>query len=259
MDVVVCVKSVPILEGYIKLNEEKLTIEKEGLIYQINEWDDYALEEALLIKERFGGTVTAITVDSDESRAESLLRECFAKGVDRAIEVNNASELDPYTTAKLLSEVIKELKYDVIFTGVQASDDGFTQVGGILAELLDIPHVSIITHLEIDEASALAKVHQELEAGFKQLVETKLPALFTVQTGINTPRYASFRKIMEASKRDITKLTLELDESEIELSRKMSVKRMFRPPLSKKVELLKGEPREASSELVQILRKRKVV
>jgi electron transfer flavoprotein beta subunit len=259
VNIVVCVKSVPIIEKLI-INEEGTNITGEDLQYGINEWDDYALEEALLLKERFKGTVTAVTINSDEKRAETLLRECFAKGIDRAIEVVDSSfeDLDPSMTANLLWKVITDLQFDIILTGVQASDNGYSEVGGILSELLNIPQVAITTHLDINETARYVTAQQELEGGAKQKVKTRLPALFTIQTGINSPRYASLRKTMDASKRKIAKLTmkdLKLNHNEIERNRKLRVKRMFIPRTEKKAKLIEGEPKETAMKLAEILQK----
>ena len=186
MDIIVCVKHVPeTAEADIKIDASGKAIEKSGLVFDINEWDDYALEEAVRLKEKFGGTVAAITLGSEE--ADATLRKCLARGADTAIRLWDAKfeGSDGYATARILSKVVKGLPFDLILTGAQAGDDGYAVVGTMLAELLGIPHATMVKKIELDGEAA--KLHRELEGGFEELLELKLPAVFAVSTGINEP------------------------------------------------------------------------
>ncbi len=164
MDIIVCVKHVPeTAEADIKIDPAGKTIEKGGLVFDINEWDDYALEEAVQIKEKFGGTVTAITVGSEDT--DNTLRKCLARGADNAIRLTDPKfeGSDGYAVAKILYKVIKDLPFNVILTGALAGDDGYAIVGQILAELLGIPHATMVKKIEFN--SNVAKVNRELEGG----------------------------------------------------------------------------------------------
>ena len=173
-------------------------IETEDLVYDINEWDDYAIEEAVLIKEKLGGTITAITVGSEE--ADNTLRKCLAKGADQAIRLSDEAfeGSDAFAIAKILSKAIESMSFDLIFTGTQASDDGYGQVGVILASLLGISHATLVKKIEVKKGSVV--VNRELEGGLEQVLDVKLPTVIAVQTGINEPRYVSIMAIRRARK-----------------------------------------------------------
>ncbi|MEM2118740.1 MAG: electron transfer flavoprotein subunit beta/FixA family protein, partial [Candidatus Bathyarchaeia archaeon] len=197
LDIIVCVKHVPeTAEAELKIDSTGKNIEKTGLVYDINEWDDYALEEAVRIKEKQGGTVTAITVGNEDS--DGTLRKCLARGADKAIRLTDPkfAGSDSYATAKILHSVIKTLHYDLILVGLQAGDDGSTALGPILAEMLGIPHATMVKKLEL--GSGTAKVNRELEGGMEEQIEIKLPAVLAVSTGINEPRYVSIMGIRKA-------------------------------------------------------------
>ncbi|MEM3629724.1 MAG: electron transfer flavoprotein subunit beta/FixA family protein, partial [Candidatus Bathyarchaeia archaeon] len=207
MDIIVCVKHVPeTAEAELKIDASGKGIEKTGLVFDINEWDDYALEEAVRIKEKFGGTVTAITVGPED--ADSTLRKCLARGADKAIRLTDPKfeGSDGYAIAKILHSVIKNMHFDLILTGMQAGDDGNAMVGPILAEMLGIPHATMVKKIEL--GAGTAKVNRELEGGMEELLEVKLPALFSVQTGINEPRYVSIMGIRKAMQKEIKVMSL---------------------------------------------------
>lgn len=258
MDIVVCIKRVPdITEAELAINEKERDIEKKGLVFDLNEWDRYALEEAILLKEKFGGKVIAIMM-SNEKEAEDSLRKCLAMGADEGIMLkdNAFGKSDAYATAKILSQAIKGLSFDLILTGVQASDDGSGSVGAILAELSGIPHATLVTKIELEGGKA--RVNQELEGGLEEIVEVKLPALLTIQTGINEPRYVSIMGVRRAAKKEIKFLGLKdigLSEAEVgESGSKIKVRRAFLTPAGKEAKILKGKPDEISSQIVNILK-----
>lgn len=262
MDVIVCVKHVPdTTEAEIKINASGKDIEKRGLVFDINEWDDYAVEEAVRIKERFGGTVTVITVGSED--ADNTLRKCLARGADRAIRVTDPkiAGSDAYVIAKILYNVIKSMRFDIILTGAQTSDDGSAVVGPVLAEFLGIPHATLVKKIEFKDKKAI--VSRELEGGFMEVLEVDLPALFTVQTGINEPRYVSIMAIRRAMQKEIKVMTLAdlgLSEEDVgEAGSWIKVESLFVPPAEKKVEFITGKPDEIASKIVEILKRRGLI
>ncbi|MEM0319931.1 MAG: electron transfer flavoprotein subunit beta/FixA family protein [Candidatus Nezhaarchaeales archaeon] len=256
MNIIVCVKHVPkCAEAEIRIDSTGKDIERQGLVYDINEWDDYAVEEAVRIKEKFGGTVTVVTVGPEE--ANSTLRKCLARGADNAIRVYDPKLIgsDPYVIAKVLYKVIKNLQFDLILTGVMAEDDGSAIVGPVLAEFLKIPHATI----EFKDQK-VAIVHRELEGGLMEVVEVKLPALFTIQTGINEPRYVSILGIRRAMQKEIKVLGLKdlgLDESEVGYAGSWTmIDKLFIPPAEKVCQYLKGSPEEVATQILGILKSR---
>ncbi len=264
MDVVVCVKPVPLSEQEITVREDGMDIKREDLKYEINEWDNYALEEALLLKEKYGGKVTVVTVSSEQRNPEFMIRECYAKGVDEAIMVLDdvLDELDAFAVSRVLYHVVKDLKFDLIFTGVQAFDDNYASTGATLASLLGVPHASIITKIKVSPGEGVARVNRELEGGLEEEVEVKLPALFTIQTGINQPRYASLLKIRMAMKKEIKKIGLEdlgLNRETILGWRRTFIRRMYIPKVKKETLYIKGAPEQMASKLVELLRDKGVL
>ena len=258
MNIIVCVKRVPdTTEVEVSIDKEGKDIVKEGLVFDINEWDRYALEEAIRLKEKFGGSVTVVLMSPEA--AEDAIRKGLAMGADRAIFLKDQAfkGADGYAVAKILCQVIKDLPFDLVLTGGQASDDGYGQVGVILAELLRIPHATLVTQLEILDKKARA--HCELEGGLEEVIEIQLPAVFTIQTGINEPRYVSIMGIRKAAQKETKALNLEqigLKREEVgELGSKTKLERVFLPPPGKEAEFLKGNPQEVAIKLVDILKR----
>jgi len=263
MDIVVCVKHVPdTTEAEIAIRDDERGIKKEGLVFDISEADNYAIEEALLLKEEFGGAITVLTVGPPE--ADETLRMCLAKGADKAVRLTDErfEGSDGYATARILAEAIKDMDYDLVLTGVQADDDGSAQVGVTLAEMLDIPHAALVVSTEVEDEQKMT-VHRELEGGLHEVLEINLPALLTIQTGINEPRYASIFGIRKAMKKEIETLDLEdLDLAEEAVGvagSKTSLVRLFIPVVTAQATMLQGSPEEVSSELVTIFKNEGVI
>ena len=262
MNIIVCVKQVPeTAEAELKIDATGKAIQKTGLVYDINEWDDYALEEAVRIKEKQGGTVTAITIGAEDS--DSTLRKCLARGADKAIRLTDPKfeGSDGYAIAKILHSVIKTLPFDIILTGMQAGDDGNAMVGPILAEMLKIPHATMIKKMEM--GTGTAKVNRELEGGLEEQVEVKLPALFSVQTGINEPRYVSIMGIRKAMQKEIRVMTLPdtgLTENDVGTAGSWTrIEKMYVPPVEKQAQFLKGGPEEVATKIAEILKSKGLI
>ena len=232
------------------------SIEKTGLVFDINEWDDYGVEEAVRLKEKHGGTVTAITMGSEG--ADSTLRKCLARGADKGIRLTDSKfeGSDGYATAKILAKAIKNLPFNIIITGTQASDDGNAVVGPILAKLLGIPHATMVKKIDINDQ--IVRVKRELEGSLEEVVDVKLPAIISVQTGINEPRYVSIMGIRKAMQREIKVLgfaDLGLGENEIgEAGSWLKIEKMYVPPVEKQAEFLKGSPDEVATRIAGIIK-----
>jgi electron transfer flavoprotein beta subunit len=257
LDIIVCIKRVAQTSDVsVRVDSSGRDIERERLTFDLNESDAYALEEAVLFKEKFGGTVTVISVG--QADAEDTLRMAMAKGADAAvrIEADDFGELDGYRTALLLAAVIKEMPFRVIFTGCMATDDGYYQVGVTLAELLGVPHATLVAHIDADESSA--HIHRELEGGLRAHMETPFPALFTIQTGINVPRYASLIAIRRAAAKEIRLVGKDVISPDDVVS-KTRIEELFVPPVTKRAEIFTGSPEEASAKLAGVLKEKGLV
>ncbi len=207
MDILVFVKRVPDTnEADIGIDRARKDIRKDDLPFDINEWDNFAMEEAVQLKEEHGGTVTAITVGDED--AEEVLRHCIALGADNATRIDDPALAggDPYSTSVVLASAAKRLPFDLILAGMMASDDGDGQVGGNVAQMLGIPHATQALGLEVDGGTI--HVERELEGGLEEKVDLHLPALVTVQTGINEPRYVPIAGIRRAARKEIEVLSL---------------------------------------------------
>jgi electron transfer flavoprotein beta subunit len=248
--ILVCMKQVPQKDAPLKLNEAGTWI-REGVSYEVNEPDAFALEEALRQKEKHSGEVVVIT--AGPARAQQVLREALAKGADRAIHLEGDGfvGLDAYNTARAIAAAIKDEKFDLIFTGLQSDDYGFAQTGVILAEILGWPHATIIMQIEKNEGGI--RVKRELEAGFFQFVDMPLPTVLTIQSGINKLRYATLIGIKQAKNKPMRKVTME--EVQGDLSPNLQkIERLYLPVKSKNTEFLEGPPAEVAKKLVEKLK-----
>ncbi|WP_085505768.1 electron transfer flavoprotein subunit beta/FixA family protein [Thalassobacillus devorans] len=238
--------------------EEKIVVQKgaintEGAEFIINPYDEYAIEEAIQLKNEHDGEVTVITVGNDE--AEKELRTALAMGVDKAVLINaydDLEESDEFTTAKILAEYFNENNYDIILGGNLAIDGGSGQVGPCVAELLDIPYVTAITNINIDKVTAT--IERDVE-GDVEKVETSLPLLVTCQQGLNEPRYPSLPGIMKAKKKPLEELELDdLDLDEDDVEAKTKTLDIFLPPEKEAGKVFEGEIDDQVTELVALLR-----
>jgi electron transfer flavoprotein beta subunit len=213
----------------------------------LNEWDACAVEEAIQIRERLGeGEVVVVTVGDEE--AEGALRRCLAMGADRAVRVD-AEPRDPISTARALAEVVAAESPDLVLTGVQSADSVQGSTGVALAELLGLPRVAVVTKIEWS-GSGPATVDRELEGGLVDVVEVDTPALLTIQTGINQPRYANLRAIKQAEQQEIAVVGADVGEPAYR------VRRMFSPPRGSGAELLEGNAAQVAQQIAELLKER---
>jgi len=247
MKIAVCIKQVPTREWQPRLNESATWIRDAEASFEMNEPDAYALEEGLRLRERHGGEV--IVCAAGPSRVAQVIREALARGADRAVHVEHdaLASADAFVTAAALADAMRDEQFDLVLTGLQSDDQGHASVGVILAERLGIAHATIIMDLQVQDGRL--RVKRELEGGWFQWVGLSLPALLTIQSGINQLRYATLKGIMAAKKKEIRRVipgTLGRAQQ--------TIARLYAPQKSKHTQLIDGAPAEAAKELVRRLR-----
>jgi electron transfer flavoprotein beta subunit len=248
MKVVVCVKQVAILGDEVEFTEDERDVDPDYVDFALNEWDTYATEEALRLVEAAGsGEVVVVSVGDED--AEDAMRRCLAMGADRGIRVEAEGRLDPTQVAGALAEVVQGESADLIFAGVQSSDSVQAATGVALAGLLDMPSVAVVTKIELGDGKAT--VNRELEGGLVDVVEVDTPAVLTIQTGINEPRYATLRAIKQAEEKEIdVRQAGELGEPAAH------VRRMFVPPKGEGAEMLNGGAAEVAQRIQEIVQEK---
>jgi electron transfer flavoprotein beta subunit len=250
MKIGVCVKQVPAKDAPLAIVEGTAWIRESDIGFETNEPDSYALEEALRLKEKHSGEVVAISMGPE--RAKQTIKEALAKGADRGIHVADAEfyKLDPLGSARSLAAAVEKENFDLILTGLQSDDQGFGQTGVLLAELLGRAHATIIMAIEVSEGRL--KVKRELEAGWFEWVELPLPAVLSIQSGINKPRYATLKGIMAAKKKEIS--TVDRKSLGVPDAPTQRVERIYVPQKTKKTEFITGQPKEIAAKLIEKLR-----
>ncbi len=248
MNIIVCIKQVPAKDAPLSIAGN--WIRESDIGFEMNEPDSYALEEALRLKEKHGGEVIVLSMGPE--RVKQTIKEALAKGADRGIHIadDNFAQVDPLGSAKSLAVAVKEQKYDLVLTGLQSDDHGFGQTGVLLASVLDVPHATIIMAIEVDGQKM--KLKRELEAGWFQHIECPLPAVLSIQSGINKVRYATLKGIMAAKKKEIRTIARESLGVSTELTQR--VEKIYVPTKTKKTEFLTGTPKEVAAKLVEKLR-----
>jgi electron transfer flavoprotein beta subunit len=250
MKIVVAIKQVPARDSQLRVAASGQWIEETGLEYEINEPDAYALEAGLRLKEKHGGEVIALCAGPE--RTGKAILEALAKGADRAIHVEqDATALDPLARARLLAAAVKSESPDLVLTGLQSEDLGYGQTGVILAELLGLPHSTII--MEIEAREGAIRVKRELEDGWFQHIEMPLPALLAVQSGIGKLRYATLMGIKKAKSKEVRRVTAASLGVTPEAPG-ISIGRMYLPERTKRMQLFEGDPKQAAAQLVEKLR-----
>jgi len=257
MEILVCVKRVPdTAENEIVVNSKGTDIERGDLVYSVNEWDNYAVEEAIQIRDNAGGSVTVVTVGDGD--AEEILRREMAMGADKGILLSDDAfnGSDGKGIAAILKAEITKGKYDLILTGAQA-DDGAAQVGGMLAAMLDMPYASLVNKVEIISDKVI-KVGREIEGGNQEMSEIDLPCVLSIQTGINEPRYVGIRGIRKVASVEIPvhgSADLGLAAGSVGAAG-AKVKRVdyFVPPMGEGAEMLEGSSDEIAEKLIELLK-----
>ncbi|UPM42096.1 electron transfer flavoprotein subunit beta/FixA family protein [Halocatena salina] len=256
MKILVTVKEVAEAEDDFDI--DGLDIDDRYLEYDLNEWDEYAIEEAVQIKED-GEDVEVVSVTIGPERAEETIRMALAKGVDRAIrvwddDVAATDVLDPATKADVLAAVVEQEEPDLVFTGVQAGDDSFGATGVALAETIGFEWGAVVNALDLDAEEGVANVHRELEGGIEELTEIQLPSVLTIQTGINEPRYASLRGIRQAQSKPLDVQTLSdlgLDAGVLESPLQRT--EMYEPESEGEAVVFEGSSEDTAGELADLL------
>jgi electron transfer flavoprotein beta subunit len=249
MKIVVAIKQAAARDSQLRIDSSGRWIEEADLVYELNEADAYALEAGLQLREKHGGE--AIALCAGPPRAAQAIREALAKGADRAIHVEAENfGLDPLATARLLAAAIAAEAPDLVLTGLQSDDLGYGQTGVILAELLGLPHATIVMEVEVENGSL--RVKRELEGGWFQHVEMPLPALLAVQSGIRPLRYATLMGIKKARTKEIRRVAAV--PGGVDGASDVEIERVYLPERTGRVQLLGGSPREAAAMLVEKLK-----
>jgi electron transfer flavoprotein beta subunit len=253
MKIAVCIKQVPTREWQPRLNDAKTWIREQDVSYEMNEPDAYALEEALRLREKHSGEV--VVCSAGPARVQQVIREALARGADRAIHVEDdgLGAADAFAVGEALAGAMGDEKFDLILTGLQSDDQGHAATGVVLAERLGIPHSTIIMEVQVQPASGAEpgtlRVKRELEGGWFQWIAMPLPAVLTIQSGINQLRYATLKGIMAAKKKEIRKATPPAD-----LHAALQVVSLGVPSKTKQTQMISGSAGEAAKELVRRLR-----
>jgi electron transfer flavoprotein beta subunit len=258
--IVVTVKQVALLDEEFELLEDRPGVDPDAIEWDLNEWDNFSVEEALQLREAAGeGEVVAISVGGEE--AEEGLRACLAKGADRAVRIwDGALEgADPLAVARVLAAAVERESPDLVLCGVQSSDGVHSATGVALAEHLGLARVAVVKALEYDAEGGAATVERELEGGLVELLRVRLPALLTIQTGINEPRYATLRAIKQAKEKplDVVGLgELGVDSGVVEAAAGSRVRQVAHPDTGEGAEMLDGSPSELAARIAEIVKDR---
>lgn len=243
MKIIVLMKQVANKDAILRINKEATWIEEGDLSYEVNESDGYALEESLRLKEKHGGEVVVCSMGPQ--RVKTVIKDALARGADRAIHItgDNLAHISPYNGAKILADAIRDENADLILTGLQSDDYGFAQTGVIIAELLGIPHATIV--IEVDAAGENLRVKRELESGWYQWYSMPKPALLTIQSGISQIRYATLKGIMAAKKKEIKEIPAPADVAA--QSSHQRIEKIYFPEKTKQTQFLGGGDAKAGA------------
>lgn len=255
MKIFVCLKEVAARETRYEVSPSQTWISESNLSYEISECDEYALEEALKLKESLNGEVVIVTVGA--SHAEKVMRKGLAMGADRGIlVVDNDRLLDsPFAVAAALKGAVSGQDFDLILCGTQSDDLGYAQTSVILAELLGVPHATLVMQIDVSIGSKSLNVLREMESGWFQRLEMPYPAVLSIQAGISSIRYASLRGIMQAKKKEIRQILVQDLGLELSDYPRIEIQRLFAPESARKAELFEGDTDSAVEQLLERLKK----
>jgi electron transfer flavoprotein beta subunit len=248
MKIVVAIKQVPSRDSQLKVNASGTWIEEADLAWEINEPDAYALEAGLQLREKLAGEVVVLCAGPES--ASQTIREALAKGADRAIHIETPGFTDPLALARVMAKALESEKPDLVLTGLQSDDLGYGQTGVILAEVMGLPHATII--MNVEPSGNGIKVKRELEDGWFQQVEMPLPALLTIQSGATKLRYATLMGIKKAKTKEVKRIAA----SELAGAGGASIRldRIYLPEKTKRSQIFDGSPSEAAAKLIEKLR-----
>lgn len=251
MKILVCIKQVPDMESRFKVDSAGTWYDTAELVWRMNEYDEYGVEQAVQLKEQTGGDLTVLCIGPD--RVKETMKKALAMGCDRGAHVNDPdyAARDPFEIAAIIAEYAKKHTFDLIFTGMQSQDRGSGQVGILAAELLGLPAVSTIVDFALDNTTV--KVKRELEGGIKALVSVNLPALFTCQLGLNTPRYPTLPNIMKAKKKELLSIPV---QDLLQVTGKTETLAMQLPEKKGGGLVLEGDAGELADKLIAILKEK---
>ena len=253
MKILVCIKQVPDMESKFKINGT--WYDTGDLAWRMNEYDEYSVEQAVQVKEQVGDTdLTVLCIGPD--RVKETMKKALAMGCDRGVHVQDdqMAARDPFEIASIIAQYAADKSFDLIFCGMQSQDRASAQVGVYVAEILGIPSVTTIVDFQYDNGSV--KVKRELEGGIKSLIETKAPALFTCQLGLNTPRYPTLPNIMKAKKKELLSLPV---ADLLKVSSAVQTTEMFFPEKKGSGIILEGDPADIADKLIQIIKEKTTV
>ena len=265
MKIVVCVKEVPDMESRFKVDSKSHSIVEEDLVYKINLFDEFAVEAALQIKESLKDGSEVIIVSMGPERASQTIKKCFAMGADWGIHLNDPAfeGSDTYVTSRVLKNTLSTIQPDLILAGVQAEDNLQAQVGQSLAELLNFVHSTNITKIKLNDDKRSLTVNRELENGKEEILLLPLPALLTIQSGINSPRYPSLPGIMKAKTKRLDKWgpsNIGMNPDQVgEKGSRRTIIDLFIPQSTQEVQMIEGDAKAASSKLLQALHEKEKV
>ena len=251
MKIIVLMKQVPNKDAILRVNREEKWIEEGDLSFEVSESDGYALEEALRLKEKKGGEVVVCSLGPQ--RVKSVIKDALARGADRAVHVvgEHLAHVGPYATAKILADAIREEQPDLVLTGLQSDDYGYGQTGVIMAELLGLPHATIV--IEVDYSGDELRVKRELESGWYQWYTISTPCLLTIQSGISQIRYATLKGIMAAKKKEIREVQPASEAASA--GEFQTVARIYLPLKQKQTQFLgDGDAKKGAAQLAEKLR-----
>ena len=252
MKICVLIKQVASEDSSLVLSDDKLSLNTSSINFVSNEPDTYALEEALLIKEKYDAEVTVCTLGSDSAR--QVLKDALAKGADKGMFISNESSDDssPLNIAKIIATALKDGNYDLVLSGLQSNDQGFSQVGLLVAEYLNTSHASLVMGTELINDCKDVKVKLELENGWFQWSELSLPASLTIQSGINSPRYATLKGIMSVKNKEVKDINP--NDFGIDLNDSYKTLEKFTPQKSKETETIDGSTDEIVEKLIDVMK-----
>jgi electron transfer flavoprotein beta subunit len=256
MKILVCIKQVPDMESRFKMNAAGTWYDTADLAWRMNEYDEYAVEQAVQVKEQLGGTPELVVLSVGPDRVKEAMKKALAMGCDRGVHIQDEQSFakDPFEIASIIAEYAQKESFDLILTGMQSQDRSSAQVGVLLAEMLGVPAVTTIVGFALEGSAVTAK--RELEGGLKAVVKVALPALFTCQLGLNTPRYPTLPNIMKAKKKELATLAVGYL---LKVEALCTTERMFPPQKKGGGLVLEGEVGALAEQLIGILKEKTTV